>query len=187
MGILDDTYFVVFFTVYYLTLPVLSLAVVTVNPFSREQGAGGYNWVYGYARALRTKGDARRQPFAIPLWVYVLIHTIVMVFMVIPTYTIFHDAGANDGWSSRAVPLMFAMATHVLYSFWLTVHVATKGRSNVLFLQILTIGAALVTTITMVADTDLGWFSLPYIIYQILFTTKIAIEHGYTYEKVAEK
>ncbi len=183
--VLDDIYFVVFFTGYYLTLPIIALATVSVNPFSPDKGGKG--WWKAYADALERKGDPRRQPFAVPAWVYVLIHLIVMVFMVIPTYTIFHNAGANDGWSSRAVPLLFAMGTHLLYSFWLTVHVASRGHSNVLFMQILTIGAALVTTIVMVSDTDLGWFSLPYLVWQIIFTAKIAIEHGYTYEKIPKE
>lgn len=183
--ILDDIYFVVFFTAYYLTLPIIGLATVTVNPFSPDKDAEG--WWQTYAKAIDRKGDPRRKPFAVPAWVYVLLHLIVTVFMVIPTYTIFHNAGANDGWSSRAIPLIFAMGTHVLYTFWLSVHVASRGNSNILFSQILTIGAALITTIVMVDDTRLGWFSVPYLIWQIIFTVKIAIEHSYSYEKIPKE
>ncbi len=179
--VLDDVYFVIFFTSYYLMLPIITLATVEVNPFSADDS--GHGWWHAYANAIKRKGDPRRYPFAVPAWVYVLIHMIVMVFMVIPTYTIFHNAGANDGWSSRAVPLVFAMGTHLLYSFWLTVHIATRGNSNILFAQMLTIGSSFIATVAMVSDTDLGWFSLPYLIWQIVFTVKIAIEHNYTGEK----
>lgn len=181
--VLNDIFFVVFFTAYFTTLPVLTLAVIGTSPFTRKEDAEGEGWLKRYKRALKTPGDPRREPFPIPMWLYILLHLIIMVLMVVPVYSVFHNAGADDGWSSRPIALMFSMGAHALYAFWLTMHFATHGHGNVIFIQVLTALTALVATIELVKVTDLGWMSLPYLFLQIFYLIKLSIESYYTEDK----
>lgn len=185
---LDDAYFVVFFTLFYLTAPVVALAAITPNPFTRRKDdSDNEGWWARYRRALKTRGDPRRQPFAVPGWLYVLLHLIVSALMIVPVYSVFHNAGANDGWSACPIPLMFAFMAEGFYIQWLSLHLATKGRSNILFVQILCIGACLIATIELIKATTLGWMSLPYLVWQLVFLWKLWIEHYYTYDAKSEE
>lgn len=157
--------------------PLIISSVLTVNPFWAKQPHEG--WWARISREMKQKGNARRYPFKVPLWLMLLTYLIASAMFVVPTYLTHHAGGGNDGWNVDPVPLVFAVLAIVFTNIWLLVYL--QGSStNISYVQVLSVITAFMAFFFMLPRHS-AWWSLGIIVFDMFWLVKVYLEERCRY------
>lgn len=125
----------------FVTAPLWFSSMLDSNPFSKGKG-----WAAIYTDELKKKDSPRSSPVGIPLLASAIVWAIVAAAAAIPTYTIYHNSGLNDGWTVNPVPLIFAYTSLFFNTIWLPVYLSScEACYNIGFVQVLAIVTSVIS------------------------------------------
>lgn len=155
---------------------IVAVNALSENPFGRTNKGSWYNlW-----KSADAKKDARAWPFLLSIPIALFIHLVVMALFEVGFFIFYHNHGANDGLVVHLLPLLAAITSFVLYTFWVVLILATQGNCNVFFVQILSMFFMIMGIILMFDVHSLSanafWF-IPFLGWQFFLTVKTFLEN----------
>ncbi|OQW70879.1 MAG: hypothetical protein BVN35_17860 [Proteobacteria bacterium ST_bin11] len=146
------------------------------NPFDRNNPKSFYQaW-----KNANPEKDARAWPFLLSLPISLVIHIIVMTLYEVGFFIFYRNHGAYDGLEAHTLALFSMILAYVIYTFCVVIILATLGRSNVFFVQLLGLYFSVLGVILLFGVNSLSanafWF-IPFLAWQAFLAVKTFLEN----------